>query len=121
MIASGFGRIINIASVGGQWGGFKQVHYAASKAGVISLTMSLARLFSNRGVTCNAVSPGLVMTDMASDAIASERERGNIQDIPVGRVATAAEIAEVVLFLSSRAASYVTGQTINVNGGMYFG
>jgi acetoacetyl-CoA reductase/3-oxoacyl-[acyl-carrier protein] reductase len=121
MIEARCGRIINITSVGGQWGGLKQVHYAASKAGLISLTMSLARIFSDRGVTCNAVSPGLVVTDMASEAIESETRRGKIEDIPIKRVGTAREVADVVVFLASKAASYVTGQTINVNGGMYFG
>ena len=121
MLKSGFGRIVNVTSVGGQWGGLNQVHYAASKAGLISLTMSVARIFSNRGVTCNAVSPGLVMTDMAAQEIDSEMGREKMRNIPMGRVGTIREVADVVVFLASSAASYVTGQTININGGMYFG
>jgi len=121
MLQVGFGRIVNVTSVGGQWGGLNQVHYAASKAGLISLTMSVARIFSNRGVTCNAVSPGLVMTDMAAQEIDSEMGREKIRNIPMGRVGTIREVADVVVFLASSAASYVTGQTININGGMYFG
>ena len=121
MLQSGFGRIVNVTSVGGQWGGLNQVHYAASKAGLISLTMSVARIFSNRGITCNAVSPGLVITEMAAQEIDSEMGREKIRNIPMGRAGTIREVADVVVFLVSGAASYVTGQTININGGMYFG
>ncbi len=121
MLESGWGRIINIVSIGGQWGGLNQVHYAAAKAGLINLTRSLGRLYSDRGVTTNAVSPGLVETDMASRELSSEEGRQKVKDIPVGRTATISEITNVVEFLASDEASYVTGQTINVNGGMYFG
>ena len=121
MLESGWGRIINIVSIGGQWGGINQVHYAAAKAGLINLTRSLGRLYSDRGVTANAVSPGLVETDMASRELNSEEGRQKVKDIPVGRTATISEITNVVKFLASDEASYVTGQTINVNGGMYFG
>lgn len=121
MVEAGWGRIINIASIGGQWGGFNQVHYAAAKAGLISLTMSLARIYSFRGITTNAVAPGLVATDMAAPELDSPAGREKVRGIPMGRVATVEEVAAVVAFLASGAASYITGQTINANGGMYFG
>jgi acetoacetyl-CoA reductase/3-oxoacyl-[acyl-carrier protein] reductase len=121
MLEAGFGRIVNVASLGGQTGGERQPHYAAAKAGLISLTRSLARLYSGRGVTCNAVSPGLVRTDMTRAELASEAGRRKLASIPVGRVGTPREVAEAVLFLAGEAAGYVTGQTLGVNGGLYFG
>lgn len=121
MIAQKWGRIINISSIGGQWGGFNQVHYAAAKAGLINLTKSLARIYSGKGITTNAISPGLVGTEMSSKELNSEAGKIKIGNIPMGRIATANEIAEIVSFLASDKASYITGQTINANGGMYFG
>ena len=97
------------------------VHYATSKSGLIGLTRSLARLYSGQGVTCNAVAPGLVSTDMSAPELTSGSGKEKVTTIPVGRVATIAEVADVVSFLASDAAGYITGQTINVNGGMYFG
>jgi len=121
MSKSHWGRIVNISSIGGQWGGMNQVHYAVAKAGLIGLTRSLARLYSADGITVNAVSPGLVRTDMSSGEIDSDKGKEKINNIPIGRIATIEEIANVVTFLISDNASYITGQTINVNGGMYFG
>ncbi len=121
MIKNRWGRIINITSIGGQWGGFNQVHYAASKAGLISLTRSLARIYSAQGTTTNAVAPGLVATDMSGNELESDAGKEKAKNIPVGRIATLSEVSKVVAFLTSDAASYITGQTINVNGGMYFG
>lgn len=121
MIEKKWGRIINIASIGGQWGGYNQVHYAASKAGLISLTQSLAKLFSKHKITSNAVSPGLVSTEMSVAELKSEKGQRKVASIPLGRIATAEEIAAVATFLASEKASYITGQTINANGGMYFG
>lgn len=115
-----WGRIINIVSIGGQWGGYNQVHYAAAKAGTINLTRSLAKLFSKDGITSNAISPGLVLTDISKREINSKRGMNKIDSIPIGRIATPQEIANVATFLCSENASYITGQTINVNGGMYF-
>ena len=120
MIEKRWGRIVNIVSIGGQWGGMRQVHYAASKAGLINLTQSLARLYSAHGITSNAVSPGLVGTDMAQNELQSESGRAKLAQIPLGRIAAPHEIAAAVAFLCSEEASYITGQTINVNGGMLF-
>lgn len=121
MIKAGWGRIINIGSIGGQWGGMNQVHYAVSKAGMIGLTRSIAKVYSKNGVTTNCVAPGLVLTEMSASEIASEAGIEKIKSIPIGRIANMDEIASVVEYLASDASSYVTGQTIGVNGGMYFG
>lgn len=121
MIEDKWGRIINISSIGGQWGGFNQVHYASAKAGLINFTKSMAKIFSKDGITFNAISPGLVATDMSSQELQTDSGREKVKNIPAGRLGTVAEVAETALFLSSEGASYITGQTINVNGGMYFG
>ena len=121
MIKKEWGRIINIVSIGGQWGGFNQVHYAAAKAGLINFTMSMAKIYSKQGITTNAVSPGLVATDMSQRELQSEAGKKKVENIPLGRAGLAEEIASAVYFLSTDEASYITGQTINVNGGMYFG
>lgn len=121
MIKQNFGRIVNITSIGGQWGGFNQVHYAASKAGLINFTRSIAKIYSKYGVTSNAVAIGLVRTDMSGPELDSEEGKKKVSNIPTGRVATIKEIADTVKFLCSEGSSYITGQTINVNGGMYFG
>ena len=121
MLYKGWGRIINITSIGGQWGGLNQVHYAAAKAGLISLTRSLAKIYSSKCITANAVAPGLVMSDMSEAELSSDAGRKKVQNIPIGRIAEGREVADVVVFLASDEASYITGQTINVNGGMYFG
>jgi NAD(P)-dependent dehydrogenase (short-subunit alcohol dehydrogenase family) len=121
MIERGWGRVVNIVSIGGQWGGVNQIHYASAKAGLIGLTRSLAKTFSSRGVTVNAVSPGLVKTDMTRSELASVEGQKKVVSIPVGRVGHANEIAYAVAYLVLPGSDYVTGQTINVNGGMYFG
>jgi NAD(P)-dependent dehydrogenase (short-subunit alcohol dehydrogenase family) len=121
MVEQGWGRIINISSIGGQWGGVNQVHYAASKAALISLTNSLAKIFSGNGVTTNAIAPGLVASDMAAAELETSEGKKKVENIPTGRIGTVLEIANAVLFLASEEASYITGQTINLNGGMYFG
>lgn len=117
MLERNWGRIINITSIGGQWGGINQVHYASSKAGLTGLTMSLARLYSRKGITSNSISPGIIDTEMTS-WIKDEDKQILTQDIPVGRFGLVEEVAEVVSFLASDASGYITGQTINVNGGM---
>lgn len=121
MEAGGWGRIINISSIGGQWGGFNQVHYAASKAGLINLTRSLAKIYSSSGITANVVAPGLVETEMSARELDSEAGREKVRGIPAGRVGSAEEVAQAVVFLASDGAAYITGQSVNLNGGMYFG
>jgi acetoacetyl-CoA reductase/3-oxoacyl-[acyl-carrier protein] reductase len=120
MLEKGWGRIINLASIGGQWGGLNQVHYAASKAGLISLTRSLARIYSREGITVNAIAPGLVETEMSRAELRTPAGREKVKSIPIGRVATVDEIAAAVVFLANEDASYITGQTLNLNGGMLF-
>jgi len=119
MIKNKWGRIVNVASIGGQWGGRNQIHYAASKAGLINLTLSLAKLYSKKGITINAVSPGLVKTELIANELKTIAGKNKIKQIPIGRIADTDEVADVVNFLCSNDASYITGQTINVNGGMY--
>ncbi len=121
MIKKHWGRIINITSIGGQWGGFNQVHYAASKAALINFTQSIAKIYSKYGITSNAISIGLVETDMSKNELQTETGKEKVKNIPMGRLGTKDEIAKIVLFLASNDASYITGQTINANGGMYFG
>ena len=119
MIKNKWGRIVNVVSISGQWGGRNQIHYAASKAGLINLTTSLAKLYSKNGITINAVSPGLVKTEMIANELKTTSGKNKIKQIPIGRIADTNEIANVVNFLCLDEASYITGQTINVNGGMY--
>ncbi|HEX3486973.1 MAG TPA: 3-oxoacyl-ACP reductase FabG [Micropepsaceae bacterium] len=120
MIGKSWGRIVNIVSIGGQWGGMRQVHYAAAKAGLINFTHSMAKLYSGNGITANAVSPGLVATDMTKKELRSKAGKTKAAQIPVGRVGEAEEIAAAVVFLCSEKAGYITGHTLNVNGGLYF-
>lgn len=115
-----WGRIINIVSIGGQWGGTNQIHYASAKAGLIGFTRSIAKTYGSFGVTVNAVSPGLVATEMSAEEIERPEGKKKINQIPLGRVAQPEEVAAVVAFLASDRASYITGQTVNVNGGMLF-
>ncbi len=119
MLGRGYGRIVNIASSGGQLGGPLAPHYSAGKAGVISLTRSLARLAAP-DVTVNCVSPGLIDTEMAGAEVTSEEGRRKLAQIPLGRLGSVEDVAASVVFLCS-SAPYVTGHTINVNGGLYLG
>ena len=118
MLGRKWGRIVNITSIGGQRGGMRQVHYAAAKAGLINFTHSLAKLYSGAGITANAIAPGLVATDMIRKELKSKAGKSKAAQIPVGRIAEPEEIAAGVVYLASDAASYVTGQTLNINGGM---
>lgn len=120
MQRQGHGRIINMASSGGQLGGPLAVHYSASKAGVICLTKSLARIGAP-DVLVNCISPGLIDTDMTLAEIHSENGREKIRQIPLQRPGLAEEVADVAVFLAGKHSSYITGQTINVNGGLYLG
>lgn len=118
MVAKGWGRIVNISSMGGQTGNFGQANYSVTKGGLISFTMTLAREVARKGITVNSVSPGYTETDMTSGMPDEVVKQVNAM-IPVGRMAKPEEIACAVTFLSSPAASYITGQVISVNGGMY--
>ena len=121
LLAHGQGRIINVSSIGGQWGGNLAVHYSASKAALISLTRSLARIYSARGLAVNAIAPGLVRTEMSAGELDTPAGREKAAAIPIGRLATIDEMGAIAVFLASDDASYLTGQTINANGGMLFG
>jgi NAD(P)-dependent dehydrogenase (short-subunit alcohol dehydrogenase family) len=116
-----FGRIINISSVGGQWGGFNQVHYAASKAGLINLTQSIAKIYSSDGIRANCIAIGLVATEMTEHELSTDAGKKKAAAIPVGRLGTVEDVAGIALFLASHQSDYLSGQTINANGGMYFG
>ncbi len=111
------GSIINITSVVGIAGNGGQTNYAASKAGIIGMTKSLAKEVAPRGITVNAVAPGFVGTDMTAD-LSDELKEGAISAIPLGRMGTPEDIATAVAFLASPGASYITGQTLVVDGGM---
>lgn len=120
MMKNRWGRIINITSVVGRTGQEGQVNYAASKAGLIGFTRSLAREVASRGITVNAVAPGYIETPMT--AVLDEKLREKmIAQIPLGRPGTDAEIAQSVAFLASDAAAYITGHVLDVNGGMFMG
>lgn len=112
------GRIVNVSSLSAAVGFFGQANYAASKAGVVGLTKVLARECARRGVTVNAVAPGVVLTEMGR-SIPEETRTAMLANVPLGRFAEPREIAEAVLFLASPMASYITGQTLHVNGGWW--
>ena len=117
MMRQNYGRIINISSVAGVAGNPGQTNYAASKAGMIGFTLSMAKEYGSKHITVNAVAPGFVPTDLTSNLPADIREQ-MIKLTPLGRFGTAEEIAQVVAFLASDAASYITGQVLRVDGGL---
>lgn len=120
MLKARWGRIVNISSVVGETGQAGQANYAASKAGLIGFTKSLARELASRGITANVVAPGYVETAMT--AVLDEKQRGAmLAHIPLGRAGTDQDIANAVRFLASDEAAYVTGHVLDVNGGMYMG
>lgn len=112
------GSIINISSIVGLMGNAGQANYAASKAGLIGFTKSVAREFSARGITCNAIAPGFIETQM-TDSLSAEIKENYLKSIPLGRFGTASEVAELAVFLASDRAQYITGQVINIDGGLY--
>lgn len=120
-VMSPAGSIVNIASIGGQVGGDRAPDYAASKAGLISLTRSLARIGSRYSVRVNSVAPGWIETPIFSEDQLGELKKRAKEVIPLGRTGSPEEVAKPVLFLLSDAASYITGHCLNVNGGLYFG
>ncbi len=120
MLKQRWGRIINITSVFGQMGQAGQANYAASKAGLIGLTMAIAREVGSRNITCNAVAPGFIETPM-TDVLSDEFKQKAVTQIPLGRVGTTGDIAGAVAFLASEDASYITGHVLSVNGGMLMG
>ena len=117
MIKARSGRIINMASIAGVRGNAGQTNYAASKAGIIGLTLSAAKELAPRGITVNAIAPGLIDTDMAAALTDEQRER-TVKQIGLGRLGSAGDVADLVVFLASDRASYITGQTIGIDGGL---
>jgi 3-oxoacyl-[acyl-carrier protein] reductase len=120
MLKQRWGRIINIASVFGQMGQAGQANYASSKAGLIGLTMAIAREVGSRNITCNAVAPGFIETAMTA-VLPEELKQSALKSIPLGRLGCADDVANSVAFLASEEASYITGHVLNVNGGMLMG
>jgi 3-oxoacyl-[acyl-carrier protein] reductase len=120
MLKQRWGRIINITSVFGQMGQAGQANYAASKAGLIGLTMAIAREVGSRNITCNAVAPGFIETAMTA-TLSDEFKQNAVKQIPLSRVGTPQDVAAAVAFLASDDASYITGHVLNVNGGMLMG
>ncbi len=120
MMKGRWGRVINITSVVGETGAAGQANYAASKAGLIGLTKSLAREFASRGITVNAIAPGFIQTAMTEE-LTDAQKAGILTQIPLARYGNDADIASAVAFLASEGAGYITGHTMDVNGGMYMG
>jgi len=120
MLKQRWGRIINISSVFGQMGQAGQANYAASKAGLIGLTMAIAREVGSRNITCNAVAPGFIETAMTA-GLGEDFKQNAVKQIPLGRVGSPEDVASAVAFLASDEASYITGHVLNVNGGMLMG
>ena len=118
MIKKRSGRIISITSVVGAMGNAGQSNYAAAKAGIMGFTKSLAREVGVRGITVNAIAPGFIQTDM-TDKLPEDQKVALASQIPMARLGTVDEIAQSVLFLASESGSYITAQTLHVNGGMY--
>ena len=120
MLKQRWGRIVNVTSIFGQTGQAGQANYAASKAGLIGLTMAVAREVASRNITCNAVAPGFIETAMTS-GLGDDFKQNALKMIPLGRIGTPEDVASAVAFLVSEEASYITGHVMSVNGGMLMG
>jgi len=120
MLKQRWGRIINITSVFGQMGQAGQANYASSKAGLIGLTMAIAREVASRNITCNAIAPGFIETSMTA-VLSDEFKQNAVKQIPLGRLGTPDDVANAAAFLASEESSYITGHVLNVNGGMLMG
>jgi 3-oxoacyl-[acyl-carrier protein] reductase len=120
MLKQRWGRIINVTSIFGQMGQAGQANYAASKAGLVGLTMAIAREVGSRNITCNAVAPGFIETAMTS-GFSDDFRQNALKAIPLGRVGAPEDVANAVAFLASEEASYITGHVLSVNGGMLMG
>ncbi len=117
MLKQRSGKIINITSIIGRIGNAGQANYAASKAGLIGLTKSVAKEFGSRGITCNAIAPGFIETDMTAE-LKEEMRKALLERVPLGRLGKVEDIASCAVFLASSAADYITGQVFTVDGGM---
>ena len=120
MLKQRWGRIVNITSIFGQMGQAGQANYAASKAGLIGLTMAIAREVGSRNITCNAVAPGFIETSMTA-GLGDEFKQNAVKQIPLGRIGSPEDVANAVAYFASEEASYITGHVLNVNGGMLMG
>ena len=120
MLKQRWGRIINITSIFGQMGQAGQANYSASKAGLIGLTMAVARELGSRSITCNAVAPGFIETAMTAE-LPEDLKQNALKMIPLGRIGSTEDVANCVAFLASEEAGYITGHVLNVNGGMLMG
>ena len=118
MIRRRYGRIVNLSSVVGQTGNAGQSIYAATKAGIVGFTKSVARELASRGITVNAVAPGFIETEMTAN-LSPQLQEEFLRSIPLGRFGTSEEVAQLVVFLTGPGAAYITGQVMNVNGGLY--
>jgi 3-oxoacyl-[acyl-carrier protein] reductase len=118
MMKQRYGRIVNITSVVGASGNAGQANYAAAKAGVAGMTRALARELGSRGITVNCIAPGFIATDM-TEVLPEAQKAALLAQIPLGRLGEPKEIADAVAFLASKAAGYITGTELHVNGGMY--
>ena len=118
MMKARYGRIVNITSVVGLHGAAGQVNYSASKAGLLGITMSVAKELGSRGITCNAVAPGFIDSDM-TEALPQEFKDYVIKQAPAGRLGTPEDISPAVLFLASKDAAYMTGQCLTLDGGLF--